>query len=339
MASRQEFSLGVMTRETAAKLIKNVFSDLIMGDYITFGFQGGEPGLAGLDFFSFFVEEAKKAAAPKVRINYAFQTNGLMMNEDWCTFFKENNFLVGLSLDGDAALHNKNRTDNNGKGTFSRVMGAKKLLDRHGVEHNILCVLTSDGARRAKRIWDFIVRENIRYVQFIPCLEPLGEDGDSSKSLYALTSEKFYRFYKDLFPHWKREAQKGNLIVIRLFEDLAALMLFGRPITCGVSGRCSPQIVVEADGSVHPCDFYVLDEYRVGNLSEQSLQEVFEAVVKSGFIQEGAQMPEWCKACVHNSWCRGGCKRMARAVYGENCGMRVFLDECLNELLLIYRTV
>lgn len=330
-ASRKESSMGIMTREVASSLVKNVFVDLKAGDHITFAFQGGEPGLAGLDFFEFFAEEVKKAAVPKIRVHYALQTNGLMIDDSWCTFFKENKFLIGLSLDGDAALHNKNRADSGGKGTFNRVMDAKKLLDKHDVDYNILCVLTSESARRARRIWDFILREGVRYIQFIPCLEPF-----NGESPYALTSGRFYRFYSDIFPLWRKEALKGNLITVRLFEDLAALMLTGRPVTCGVSGRCSPQIIVEADGSVYPCDFYVLDEYKVSDLSSHTVREAFEAVVSSGFMEEARHLPAACINCAHRRWCGGGCKRMARAVYGEECGMRLFLDECLKELVEIY---
>ena len=329
-ASRQEFSKGIMTQEAAAAIIKNVFCDLETGDHITFAFQGGEPGLAGLEFFEFFVEEVKQAANPKVKIHYAFQTNGLMIDEAWCAFFKKNNFLVGLSIDGDAALHNKNRTDSAGKGTFTRVLTAKKLMDKYSVDYNMLCVLTAENSRRAKRIWEFIMREGIKYIQFIPCLEPFNQD-----SVHALTGEKFYRFYSDLFPLWKREAEKGNRLVVRFFEDIASLMITGRPATCGLSGRCSPQIIVEADGSVYPCDFYVLDEYKVGNLAKDTLREVFEAAVKSSFL-ETQPATDRCRGCRHIKWCSGGCKRMKRAVYGERCGMRLFLDENLCELLTVF---
>ena len=335
-ASRHKASLGLMSRETAAAMLKNIFCELEPGDHITFAFQGGEPGLAGLEFFSYFADEAKKLASPAVKIHYAFQTNGLMIDEDWCRFFKAYKFLIGLSLDGDAALHNRNRRDNQGKGTFGAVMKAKRLLDRFKVDYNILCVLTSENARRAHKIWDFILREEIRYIQFIPCLEPL--DGQAPT---ALTSEKFYRFYSDIFLRWKKEADKGNLVVVRLFEDLAALLLAGRPVTCGLSGGCKPQIIVEADGLVYPCDFYVLDKYLAGDLTKHTVREIFDALVKSTFLEESRQMRTYphpqCMDCSHNSWCRGGCKRMAQAVYGEKCGMRLFLDEHLNELLSIYR--
>ena len=329
-ASRKEASKGLMSREGAAAIIKNTFCVLTTGDHITFAFQGGEPSLAGLDFFIFFAEEVKKAkGTDKIRVHYAFQTNGLMTDEAWCEFFSKNNVLVGLSLDGDASLHNRNRVDISGKGTYNRVMAAKKLFDRHRVDYNILCVLTSESARRAQRIWDFILHENIRHIQFIPCLEPL--EGPVPNT--ALNGKRFYQFYSALFRLWKKEAENGNVISVGLFEDLAALYLTGRRVPCGLSGRCTPQIIVEGDGSVYPCDFYVLDQYRIGDLTKHNLQEVFSAVAESDFLKEKQQIPSWCVDCVHNIWCRGGCKRMAGAIYGKHCGMRLFLDECLNDLL------
>jgi len=321
-----------MTQETAEAIIKNTFNVLTPGDHITFAFQGGEPSLSGLDFFNCFTETVKKSkSTTPIRVHYAFQTNGLTVDEAWCEFFKKNKVLVGLSLDGDAALHNRNRMDIRGKGTYNRVIAAKKLFDRHQVDYNILCVLTSESARRAQRIWDFILRENIKHIQFIPCLEPL--EGPIPNT--ALTPTRFYQFYSTLFRLWKKEAEKGNVISVRLFEDLAALHLMGQRVTCGLSGRCTPQIIIEGDGSVYPCDFYVLDEYRIGDLTQNNLQEVFESVVKSDFLKEAHQMPSWCAGCAHNIWCRGGCKRMAQAIYGEHCGMRLFLDECLDDLLAV----
>jgi len=327
-AHRSSASLGIMTRDTAAKLIENVFSVLTAGDRITFAFQGGEPGLAGLDFFMFFAAEVKKYDATRAVVSYAMQTNGLMLDEKWCAFLKEHNFLVGLSLDGDMALHNRNRMDAQGKGTFNRVMDAKKQMDTHGVAYNILCVLTKETARRAKRIWDFIIKEKIQHIQFIPCLEPL-----NGNSPMALVGDRFHQFYATLFPLWKAEALKGNIVSIRLFEDLALLLLGGQPVTCGISGRCYPQIIVEADGGVYPCDFYVLDEYRVSDLSQHNLQTAFEAVVNSGFANVARQTSASCAECTHRRWCNGGCKRMVNAMYGNPCGMKLFLDECLQDLL------
>jgi len=332
-ASRQMASMGIMEREAASVVVKNIYASLAPGDELIFSFQGGEPGLAGLDFFEFFVNEAKKIAPQGIKTSYSMQTNGLMIDKNWCEFFIENQFLIGLSLDGDAMLH-QNRLDSNGKSTFNRVMTAKKLLDTYQVPYNILCVLTTETSRRAAKLWNFIKKERIKYIQFIPCLESLSNDTLNS---YALTGNKFFEFYSTLFPLWQREAESGNLVNIRLFDDISSLYLSGSAATCGISGRCYPQIVVESDGSVYPCDFYVLDEYKVADLTKQTLREAFETMVKSDFFAKPTEKNTACEGCTYYSWCQGGCKRMAKAVYGNNCGMKLFLDKHLNDLLISAR--
>jgi len=318
-----------MPQQTAASIINNVYTQLTPGDTINFAFQGGEPLLAGLEFFRYFTKIAKTAAPKGVKTNYSIQTNGLIINEDWCCLFKEHKFLVGLSMDGYAALHNNNRLDRHGKGTFNRVMVVKNLLARFDVPFNILCVLTAEAARRASKIWGFVMDEKISHIQFIPCLEPL----DLGATPHSLTSKKFAQFYTTLFPLWQKEAEKGNIIHVRLFDDLASIYFTGQGATCGISGRCSPQIIVEADGTVYPCDFYCLDQHKVSNLETNSIKDVFEAVVASGFMQNRPGIPPTCANCSYVKWCQGGCKRMAHAVYGENCGMKVFLDRHLQSLI------
>ena len=332
---RENQSLGLMSTDVATALIKNIAASLTEGDSVTFSFQGGEPTLAGLDFFTFFVGQVKAIMAPLVTVNYALQTNGMLVSEDWCQFFKDNNFLVGLSLDGDASLHNLNRVGSNMKGTFNHVMKAKRLFDKHGITYNILCVLTAETARRPRRIWEFIVKEKIEYIQFVPCLEPLEV---TTKSPFALTGERFYQFYATIFYLWKQGLSNSNNPKVQLFEDLAALHLNGQPVTCGLSGGCSPQMIVEADGSVYPCDFYALDKYLVGNLATSTLMEVFDQLLNSNFYTRGrgSPIPEYCTSCAYYPWCQGGCKRMAKTVYGKNCGMGLFLDEFLESLLTIY---
>ena len=310
--------LGLMSKETAESIILNIYKSLLAGDSITFGFQGGEPCLRGLDFFEFFVDTAKSNLPYGVNINYVIQTNGLAIDEKWCNFFKKNRFLVGLSLDGDSALHNNNRKDAYGKGTYNRVMNTKKLFDTYKIRYNILCVLTSEIARRGKKIWDFILKENIRYIQFIPCLEPLN---DTAGDIH-LTPERFYRFYSDLFPLW----QKKTSVRVRLFDDLLIIASKNKGAACGMTGRCSPQFIIESDGSVYPCDFYVLDKYKACNLTEVTLKEAFDSLINGSFFESNI-IPGRCNTCIYKSWCNGGCKRMKNAVYGDICGMSLFLNE------------
>ena len=140
-ASRENPSFGIMKKETAETIIEHIFIDLAPGDAITFAFQGGEPTLAGLDFFKFFTAAVDKRSAG-VKVNYALQTNGLLLNEEFTGFLKDSGFLTGLSLDGPAALHNQNRADAGGGGTFGKVIRAKRLLDAIKAPYNVLAALT-----------------------------------------------------------------------------------------------------------------------------------------------------------------------------------------------------
>lgn len=331
---RGQCSYGIMTKETTDRMIDHIFGCLSDGDRISIAFQGGEPTLAGLSFFRYFVETSKRKKG-NVQLCFSLQTNGTLLDNAWCAFLKEHNFLVGLSLDGPAAYHDANRVDPSGKGTFHRVLAAKNLLDKYGVSYNVLTVLTNSLSRHPVQLWNFIQQHNLRYIQLIPCLGEL----DGTAGHYVLTPDRFATFYCQLFRAWVSEFQRGNYYSVKLFDDLVNLLVNGAQNACGLCGECVPQIVVEADGSVYPCDFYVLDEYKVGNLTEQPLLELLHTPVTEKFRNRKHVQPTLCRSCPYVRICGGGCKRMQREVCcGANdkeCGYRVFLDTCLPELMEI----
>lgn len=334
--SREVRSFGVMKQETAGKIIENIFSGTKSGDMVTLAFQGGEPTLAGLEFFHFFTAEVRRVQG-KTRISYAFQTNGILLDEEWCAFFREHNFLVGLSLDAMQSNHDLNRVDASGKGTYADVRRAKALLEKYGVQYNVLTVLTNALARHPQQVWNFLCREDIRYVQFIPCLGEL--NGEASR--YSLTSERFASFYIQLFKLWSEHFERGEYRSIKLFDDLINLLTDGRCSACGLTGQCMPQIVVEADGSVYPCDFYALDEYRAGNLAESSIEEIYCQKTMTEFQTRPTGTLALCEECPYRPICGGGCPRMRREVCGspdaKSCGYRLFLESSLPKLQLFAR--
>ena len=331
--SREIRSFGVMEKETARKVIENVFSCLDTGDAVNFAFQGGEPTLAGLDFFRFFVSCAEELRErTKTRLFWALQTNGILLDAEWCAFFKEHGFLIGLSLDGMKDSHDSNRIDAAGKGTFARVTAARRLLEKHGVEYNVLMVLTNQTARHPRQVWNFLCKEDIRYVQLIPCLGEL--EGDASP--YALTPERFASFYTEFFRLWSGDFERGRYRSVKLFDDLVNLLASGSRNACGLTGQCQPQLVVEADGSVYPCDFYALDEYRAGSLAQEPVSAVYEKAVMAEFRNRPTARLALCADCSYAPLCGGGCPRMRREVCGTPdagmCGYREFLKECLPAL-------
>jgi uncharacterized protein len=214
-----------MKTETMKGIIDNVYEDLNDGDEITFAFQGGEPTLIGLDWFKEFTEHAA-SKQKNVTVHYALQTNGLLIDDAWGEFLNKNKFLVGLSIDANARLHDKNRLDANGKGTFSSCLRSKALLEQHKVEYNILCVLTNELAGESDKVWRFILNENIKFIQFIPCLEGLDEKGESP---FALRPARFAAFYSRLYYWWMKELENNLYISVKFFDDTANYFFRGSP--------------------------------------------------------------------------------------------------------------
>ena len=302
---REQHNYGFMEDSTLEAVIREgiAFAEV----ECTIAFQGGEPTLIGLDFFRKVVELQKKYNTKHIRINNAIQTNGTLLTAEWADFLKENHFLVGVSLDGFKESNDCNRIDAHDKGTFTRVMDAIHLLEERGVDFNVLTVVNRQTARKVKRIYNFYKQNNLKYLQFIPCLDPFGED--PGKMDYSLTPTDYGMFLNHLFDLWYQDITAGHEISIRQFENYVEMLLGYPPEACGMSGVCGMQHVVEADGSVYPCDFYVLDEYRLGNLNTDTLEQINVRRNEIRFIQNSAVVDPKCRQCRFYSLCRGGCRR------------------------------
>ena len=327
-ALREVKSCGVMSGAVMNRIIENVFADLEVGDAVTFVFQGGEPMLAGLDFFRCFAEKVDEQRQ-NICVNYALQTNGVLLDDEWCAFLKENRFLVGISLDILSDCHNAVRVDSEGKGTYGRVIEGINFLKKHKVEYNVLCTLTNSVARHPKLVWKRILELDVEYVQFTPCLGALNSE---KESVYALTPKRFADFYIQLFGCWLEEFRKGNYRSVKFFDDCVNLMMYGRPTSCGMNGHCQPQLVVEADGTAYPCDFYCLDEYALGNLTEATPLELLKSQRVREFLCREHKKPTLCEKCQFERFCGGNCKRMQKEICcsgdDEYCGYREFLMKC-----------
>ena len=269
-ASRSQGSLGLMTRDTAAEMVRQALAAAGPSGQLTVAFQGGEPTVAGLGFFEDFVADMTRYNTARIPVAYAFQTNGLALDETWAAFLARNRFLVGVSVDGDKALHDEFRVDAGGKGTWNRVQKNLAMLLRAGVACNLLCVVTRRCARSAVRVYHALQKTGVEYLQFIPCLDPL--DGPRGGQPWSLTPEEYGNFLCALFEEWYRDWAAGRYTSVRLFEDYVELAMGLPPSTCATSGRCGAYFVVEGDGSVYPCDFYALDRWKLGNLLETPLE-------------------------------------------------------------------
>ena len=304
---REVKSMGMMSEDTAHGLIRAAFSAVDPGGYIQFTFQGGEPTLAGLDFFRRFMELEAQHRGNGITVGHAIQTNGLHLNEEWAAFLKKHDFLVGISIDGNQAIHDTYRVDAVGNGTWNRVTDALALLDRYGVESNILCVVSSTVAKNPQKVYASLRSLGDHPMQFIPCLDPLEARRGGEK--YSLKPEPYGRFLCGLFDCWYRDWKAGNYISIRTFDDYLRILMRMPPSTCAASGSCGSYLVVEGDGSLYPCDFYVLDEWKIGNILEMGVQEALASPASVRFVREGSQRPDECRTCPYFPICRGGCKR------------------------------
>ena len=321
---RDVFSLGVMKEETAEKLIKSAlkFAD---GCSVAFAFQGGEPLIAGLDYFKFFTETVERLNEKNSEIFYSIQTNGTLVTDEWARFFREKKFLVGLSLDGDYE-GNKFRVYDKGQNSYYKITSAANKFKKHGVEFNILTVLTGYCAENAERIYKHFRSQGFGYLQFIPCLRPMG---DNTESELYMTPQQYSDFLIRIFNLYVKDFSRGRYMSIRQFDNWVRMYLGERAEQCGLMGHCTHQFVAEGNGNIYPCDFYCTDEWLLGNINESSLEEMAKGEKAKAFIMESLPVPQKCKECRFMPLCRaGGCKRNRESAdYCES--YKRFFSACL----------
>lgn len=332
---RKMKSMGIMKQETVESLLRAAAAECQVGDTIQVTFQGGEPTLAGLEFFQAFVGLEKKFIPSGVAIHHSIQTNGMAVDKAWAQFYKDNQVLVGLSLDGAREFHDPLRVDSQGKGTWKRAVESLALLDKAGVETNLLCVVTNQMARSPQKVYQSLKKLGNHPLQFIPCLDPLEVPRGSMP--YSLSPQRYGRFLCGLFDCWYRDWQEGHYVSVRLFDDYLRILAGMLPSTCAASGACGSYLVVEGDGSLYPCDFFVLDEWYIGNIQEMGVKEAMCAPQSLRFLERGHIRPQACFTCPYASICRGGCPRdwTAFGPQGENyyCpAFRQFFDYALPRL-------
>lgn len=304
-ANRAQASMGLMSLETADLLLDEALRMAGRGGSAAFLFQGGEPTLAGLDFFRHFTEKARTLCPLGGKISFAIQTNGVLLNEEWAEFFRREDFLVGVSLDGFKELHNAHRVSGAG-GTWNLARRNAELLLRRGVRTNALCVVTAQCARSPQKVYASLKKLGFEYMQFIACIDPMGEE--RGRSAFSLTPKVYGEFLCALFDLWYGDWERGTYHSVRLFEDYIHILLGDGSSTCATCGQCGGYFVVEGDGSVYPCDFFALDSWRMGKLGEQSLAEMAEGEALRRFLSWGREKPHRCAACPWRRLCGGGCK-------------------------------
>lgn len=304
-----------MSQKTARQLIARVKES--GARRVHFAFQGGEPLLWGQEHFDDFFEDVKEAG---LDATYAVQTNGLILTDPvYCRIFAEHDVLVGISLDGDRALHDMARKTPDGKGTYERVRSGIEQLKKYGVRYNLLTVISANTARHPTQLYKFYKKMGVSHVQLIPCLPPLERDAPGK---YAPTPEALGQFLISFYRLWREDFKEGQPpFMVREF-DQALATLQGRGGFCGSRGFCTPQLIVEADGSTYPCDFYVLPKYCTGNVQKHSIEQTLHSEGMQRFADEHPAAPNLCRSCRFLPVCGGGCRRMRDAILSETeCAM------------------
>lgn len=306
-SSREISNKGIMSTSTAKKVIEAALD--FSKDNIFFTFQGGEPLIAGIDFFKEFVAIAKELNNNGAKISYALQTNGTLLNDEWCQFFNENKFLIGVSLDGDEET-NSYRVYPDGSPTFPDILAGIQLLKKHNVDFNILSVLTKRTANSFRKTYRFLKENDLLYLQYIPCLKPFGAEDNE----YSMTNEDYEGYLNSAFKLYYNSSFTSKRVSIRQLDNYKLLATNQNAEQCGMNGICSNQFVIEGDGSIYPCDFYCTDEWLLGNINDIDFTTAYNSPRAVEFIKDSFKLKDECKECEHFSLCRGGgCKRNREA--------------------------
>jgi uncharacterized protein len=289
---------------------------------VTFGWQGGEPTLIGLDFFRRAVELQQQYARPGMRILNALQTNGTLLDDAWCAFFAEHNFLIGLSLDGPREVHDAYRLDKGGRPSFERVMRGLGYLKRHGVEYNILTTVHAANAGRPLEVYRFLRDEaGAQYIQFIPIVERENESGfQEGEALTgrSVAGPQYGDFLIAVFDEWVRH--DVGRVYVQIFDVALAAWVGQRPGLCVFEETCGTALVLEHNGDLYACDHFVEPRHRRGNILKTPLVEMVGSVQQRQFgLAKRDALPRCCIECDVRFVCNGACpkNRVRRPAAGE----------------------
>jgi uncharacterized protein len=272
-----------------------------------FAFQGGEPMLAGLRFFEKLIDFQKEHGRGGQDVSNSLQTNGVLLDDGWCQLLCEYNWLVGLSLDGPEEIHDLHRRNKEGRGSWKDVMRGVEALRRHKVEFNILCVLSQVNVEKPRELYRFFRSLGVDNMQFIP----LAEFGPGGEPLpYSITAEQYGRFLVELFEIWWPDRRR---VRVRFFDNLAEAVAGRKPGACTMHETCDSYAVVEYNGDVFPCDFFVEKDWKLGNIAVDSWAEIARRTRRFAFAAKKTLAHPECMACEYQPICHGGCSKLRQA--------------------------
>lgn len=301
-----ETDLHRMSPEIQEELIRQVMQQ--SGQSVSIGWQGGEPALMGLDFYQRAIDLEKKYGHGQ-SVSNGFQTNGTLLDREWAQFFKQYDWLIGLSLDGPQHIHDKYRQDKGQRPTWEKVERVARMLLEEGVAVNAMCCVTDYSADYAKELYNYYKSLGLSWMQFIPVVETDKEDPAKAAS-FSLTDEKYGHFLTQMFDLWYADIRDGvGTTSVRDFDSLFHHYVGLEPPECTHNKECGPYVVVEHNGNVYSCDFFVEPRHRLGNIRHSRIIDMLNSKKQDDFGKAKAMLPRKCKQCPWYYKCFGGCTK------------------------------
>jgi len=296
---------------------------------VQFVWHGGEPLLLGTEFFRKAVEYQNRYSNGKT-IHNSIQTNGTLLTHEWASFFHDNSFLVGISVDGPREIHDRYRLDQGGNPSFDRVMEGLRLLKEHGVEFNTLSAVSRASEGHGKEVYNFLKSIGSRYMQFLPVVEYVNMKGKKVRpvivepmaagavpAFWSVSARAFGNFMCDIFDEWiKHDVGK---YFVQLFDTVLAAWCGRREGVCVFGRSCFGNAVIEHNGDLYVCDHFVYPSYRVGNVLDTPLRDLMESpTVKQFAFRKWTSLPPRCIGCAYLAACNGECPQHRDPKTGVN---------------------
>lgn len=342
-ARRPGLNKGTEPRRMSDRVLQRLISSYMGTDQPQYGFswQGGEPTLMGRDFFNRAVDLQIKHGKPGSRVSNSIQTNGLLIDKPLANLFAGFNFLVGVSLDGPEPIHDMYRKSRSGQGSYQDVMKGIACLQENDVAFNILTLVTPANVNRGRDVFRFLCDKGFFYQQYIECVQ---WDRSGRPGPFSIDGEEWGRFLCEIFDEWlKSDIYR---VSVRLFDAILGLLVNGPAQLCTMGRECNHYLVVETNGDIYPCDFFVRDEFKIGNIVENDWGEFRQSPVFSRFSPQKSRWHSDCDHCRYNFLCAGDC--LKNRGYSPShpgslsrlCrGWQIFFDHALPGLQEIAETI
>jgi uncharacterized protein len=325
--------------ESKSHIMRPEILDHVISSYLKteqkqyiFGWQGGEPSLAGLEFFKKITNMQLKYGKTGTIISNAIQTNATLINDAFSRHFFDYKYLVGVSIDGPEYLHNQNRKFINGEGSFKRVMKSIEALRRNNVEFNILTLVSSSNVEKTGEIYDFLKSNEFYFNQYIPCVE---YNADQTLKTFSINGTAWGKFLIALFDKWYPD--DIFKVSIRFFDSIMNVLLSGNAASCNIMNNCSQYFLIEHNGDIYPCDFFVEKKWKLGNIMTDSWDKILDSKKMKEFSMLKSKYNKQCLQCEYLKFCYGDClKYRSSLAQGSHAistlcsGLKMFYEHSLS---------